>query len=87
MAGVGSRTIEQAKQILTKASDEVIEAVEKGEISVKKGAKIAKLPKEKQTKALTEPPEPRPSILDGNVPSEEELMANERANRKFKKAA
>ena len=78
MAGVGSRTIEQAKTILTKGDKAVVEAVEKGKISVKTGAKIANLPKEKQAKALTEPAERKPSLLDGGGPSDEELEANER---------
>ena len=79
MAGVGVSTIEKAKQVLTKGNKEIIDAVESGKIDVSKGAKIAKLPKEKQAKALSEPPEPKPSILDGNVPDEEELKANDLA--------
>ena len=79
MAGVGVSTIEKAKQILTKGNKEVIDAVESGKIDVSKGAKIAKLPKEKQTKALSQPSEQKPSILDGVEPDEAELKANELA--------
>jgi len=79
MAGTSESSIDQAKAVLTKGSKEVVEAVEKGKISLKRGAQIAKLPKDKQEKAITEPPEPKPSILDGNTPSDEELKANELA--------
>ena len=79
MAGTSKRTIQQAKVVLTKGDQSVVEAVEKGAISVKRGAQIARLPKDKQGKAITESPEPKPSILDGNEPSEEELKANEMA--------
>lgn len=78
-AKVSARTMEQAKAVLAKGDETVIDAVRKGTISVKRGAQIAKLPKEQQAKAITEPPEPRPSMLDGNAPSDEELEANEKA--------
>ena len=79
MAGTSTKTIDQAKTILTKGDESVIDAVQKGKISVKRGSQIAKLPKEQQAKAITEPPEPKPSILDGNAPSDQELEANEKA--------
>jgi hypothetical protein len=78
-AKVSARTMEQAKAVLTKGGEAVIDAVRKGTISVKRGAQIAKLPKEQQGKAITEPPEPRPSMLDGNIPSDQELEANEKS--------
>ena len=78
-AKVSARTMEQAKAVLAKGDETVIDAVRKGTISVKRGAQIAKLPKDKQEKAITEPPEPKPSILDGNAPDDEELKANELA--------
>jgi len=78
-AGVSVSTIERAKEVLSKGSDEVINAVKTGKVSVKKAASVSKLPKEQQAKAITAPPEPRPSMLDGNVPSDEELMANDLA--------
>ena len=79
LSGASKRTIVQAKQVLRDGDEEVVKAVESGKISAKRGAEIAKLPKEKQVKALSEPPEPRPSILDGNTPDDEELKANELA--------
>ena len=78
-AKVSVATMEQAKAVLAKGDKAVIDAVRKGTISVKRGSQIAKLPKEQQEKAITAPPEPRPSMLDGNVPSAEELMANDLA--------
>ena len=87
LAGTSTKTIKQAKAILEKGEKSVVDAVEQGKISVKRGAQISKLPKEKQEKAITEAPEPKPSILDGNAPSDQELEANERSNWKFKKAA
>jgi ParB-like chromosome segregation protein Spo0J len=79
MAGTSTRTIQQAKTILTKGDKAVVEAVEKGKISLKRGAQITKLPKEQQEQAITAPPEPKPSILDGNAPSDDELKANDLA--------
>jgi len=79
IAGTSESSIDQAKAVLTKGAKEVVEAVEKGKISLKRGAQIAKLPKEQQGKAITEPPEPKPSMLDGNAPSDDELKANDLA--------
>jgi ParB-like chromosome segregation protein Spo0J len=77
--GVSVSTIERAKEVISKGSDEVINAVKTGKVSVKKAASVSKLPKEQQAKAITAPPEPKPSILDGSEPSAEELMANDLA--------
>lgn len=77
--GVSVSTIERAKEVISKGSDEVINAVKTGKVSVKKAASVSKLPKEQQAKAITAPPEPKPSILDGSEPSPEELMANDLA--------
>jgi ParB-like chromosome segregation protein Spo0J len=79
MVGTSARTIQQAKTVLTKGDKAVVEAVETGKISVKRGSQIAKLPKEQQESAITAPPEPKPSILEGSEPSAEELMANDLA--------
>jgi ParB-like chromosome segregation protein Spo0J len=79
IAGTGERTIRQAKKVLQDGDEEVVKAVESGKISAKRGAEIARLPKDKQAAAIDERPEPRPSILDGNAPDEEELRANELA--------
>ena len=79
LAGTSASTIEHAKTVLKKGGEEVVKAVEAGKISVKRGAEIAKLPKEKQEKAITAPKEPKPSLLDGNAPSDDELQANDLA--------
>ena len=79
MAGTSESSIDHARAVLNKGAKEVVEAVEKGKISLKRGSQIAKLPKEQQKKAITAPPEPRPSMLDGNVPSDQELEANEKS--------
>ena len=55
IAGVGTRSIEQAKAIQAKAVPEVIEAVKRGEIGGEKAAAIAKLPKDEQASAITKP--------------------------------
>jgi len=75
LSGTSESTIAQAKSVLKNGAKPVQEAVQNGRISLRRGAKISRLDLESQFKALTEPPEPRPSMLDGNVPSEEELMA------------
>ena len=79
LSGTSERTIAQAKTVLTQGNKSVVDAVEQGKISVKRGAEISKLDKDKQDKAITEAPEPKPSILDGNVPDDEELKVNELA--------
>lgn len=55
IAGVSERTIRQAKVVESSASSEVKEAVRSGDISVKRGAEIAKLPKRQQGRALYKP--------------------------------
>lgn len=55
IAGTSERTIRQAKTVEAKAAPKVKEAVKAGEISVKRGAEIAKLPAKEQVKALAEP--------------------------------
>ena len=75
LSGTSKSSIEQAKSVLKNAAKPVQEAIQNGKISLRRGAKISRLDLESQFKALTEPPEPRPSMLDGNVPSEEELIA------------
>jgi ParB-like chromosome segregation protein Spo0J len=77
MSGVGKRTIEQAKKVIKSGSEKVVKAVADGKISAKRGAQIAKLDKSKQDAAIDQPSEPKPSILDGNAPDEDELRANE----------
>lgn len=79
LAGTSERTIEHAKTVLTKGGEDVVKAVETGKISVKRGAEISKLDKSKQKDALSAPKEPKPSMLDGNAPSDDELKANDLA--------
>ena len=79
LSGTSKSSIEQAKSVLKNGAKPVQEAVQNGKISLRRGAKISRLDLESQFKALTEPPEPRPSMLDGNEPSDEELEANELA--------
>lgn len=55
IAGVGTRTMEQAKTVEAKATPKVKEAVKTGEISVKRAAEIAQLPPKEQAKAINEP--------------------------------
>ena len=54
-AGVGVRSIEQAKAVQAKAAPEVVTAVQKGQIGLPKAAAIAKLPKEEQAAAIAQP--------------------------------
>lgn len=55
VAGVGVRTIEQAKSVQSHAAPEVIEAVKRGEVGLPKAAAIAKLPMAEQAAALHKP--------------------------------
>jgi hypothetical protein len=56
IAGVGLRSIEQAKAVQKRAAPEVIEAVKRGDVGLPKAAAIAKLPQEQQAAALVAPP-------------------------------
>lgn len=75
-AGVGVRSIEQAKAVQTKATAEVQEAVKRGEIGLEKASKIAQLPKEEQAAAIKKPA-PKKEVEDEHYfgPSDEELEA------------
>jgi hypothetical protein len=66
-AGVHRNTVAQAKTVQREAATEVIEAVKRGEIGLRKASAIAKLPKEEQAAAI-EKPMPKPT----ETPPEEE---------------
>jgi hypothetical protein len=53
--GVGTRTIERAKQVAAEAAPEVKEAVKSGKVSVKAAAAVTSLPQEEQAAALADP--------------------------------
>lgn len=55
IAGVGVRSIEQAKAVQEKAVPEVIDAVKRGDIGLPKAVKIAHLPKDEQAEAIAKP--------------------------------
>ena len=85
-AGVGVRSIEQAKAVQTKAAPEVVEAVKRGEIGLPKAAAIAKLPKEEQAAAIHKPtPKAEPveanDVPEDDGPSDEEIRAAEMQER------
>lgn len=63
--GVGGRTVDYATKVLNEGTDELIEAVDKGEIAVSKAAEIAKLPAEEQAKEIDREMsnEPKPIIV------------------------
>ena len=78
-AGVGVRSIEQAKAVNTNAAPEVVDAVKRGDIGLPKAVAISKLPKDQQAEAITKPlatiKEPEP---DYDGPSDDEVAAFER---------
>lgn len=55
IAGVGVRSIEQARMVETQAAPEVKEAVKAGDMGLAKASAIAKLPLEQQAKAIHKP--------------------------------
>lgn len=55
IAGVGTRSIEQAKTVIERATPAVQAAVKNGEVGLVKAAKIALLPQSEQAEALTRP--------------------------------
>lgn len=66
IAGVGVRTIQQAKSVQSHAAPEVIEAVKRGEVGLPKAAAIAKLPMAEQAAALHKPA-PKPAAKPAPV--------------------
>jgi ParB-like chromosome segregation protein Spo0J len=59
---VSERSVRNARKVIDKGAPEVVRAVERGEVSVSKAARIADLPKEEQTRRIAEPKaEPRPA--------------------------
>lgn len=77
-AGVGERTIKQAKTVQSKAAPEVQEAVKRGDIGLPKAAKIAQLPKEEQAAAISKPaPKKEAEEVEYFGPSDEEIAAAE----------
>lgn len=55
IAGVGERTIKQAKAVQAKAEPEVIAAVQRGDIGLPKAAAIAQMPRAEQAAAISQP--------------------------------
>lgn len=76
IAGVGDRTIKQAKAVQAHAAPEVIEAVKRGEVGLPKAAAIAKLPMAEQAAALHKPtPKPVVEPVAEEPPEDTELDA------------
>lgn len=75
IAGVGVRSIEQAKAVQTKGVPEVQDAVKRGEIGLPKAAAIAKLPQAEQAAAISKPV-PKAAPVEVFEPDAGELAAN-----------
>jgi ParB-like chromosome segregation protein Spo0J len=77
LAGVGVRSIQQAKEIQTHGAPEVLEAVRSGSMGLPKAAAIARLPKSEQAGALTRPLAKRTNISVDEVPPDEDYAPEE----------
>ena len=51
MGGIGTSTVKRSKKVLAEGSNDLIDAVDKGEVSVKKAASVVNLPKSQQLEA------------------------------------
>jgi hypothetical protein len=76
--GISRRTLAMGRAVADKATPEVEQAVQAGEISVKKGAEIAQLPREEQDRAVKQakaPKPPKPEVEDTQYfcPTDEEI--------------
>jgi ParB-like chromosome segregation protein Spo0J len=96
MAGVGRRTVEEAKRVLTSAVDEVVAAVEEGELSVHTAERVSQLPADEQTRIMATTPareihkvvpgnrsprkESRPVVHTTETPEDEEPQGVGRGN-------
>lgn len=80
LANTSDRTIRQAKQVHRAGSRALKEAVQAGDISVKKAAAVVDLPKREQLKAATAKPEkPEEAAEPDMMPEPEPLSADEMA--------
>lgn len=69
IAGVGTRSIEQAKAIQKNASPEVKDAVKDGKIGLEKAVAISKMPMQQQAEAINKPlPKQEPANAQKIVP-------------------
>jgi hypothetical protein len=85
---VSRKSVERAKKVLDKGSDELRQAVRKGEVAVKKAAELVSLPKSEQLSAASAKKEiaSRDAIIDPilsdewrpEIPAEDEMAAIER---------
>jgi ParB-like chromosome segregation protein Spo0J len=77
--GVSTDSIQRAKKVIEHGSKALQNAVESGDVPLKKAASVVGLPKSEQLKAATQPPDP---ILSDDwtpeVPGAEEMEAIER---------
>lgn len=85
MAGVHPNTITQAKAVQSQAVPEVVEAVKRGAVGLRKASAIAKLPLDQQVAALNQPmpraPQAAQTLHESGAPSDdgpspEELAAD-----------
>ncbi len=60
--GVSTRSVEQAKKVIRNGVHEVVEAVQRGDVSLKRAEQIASLPADQQAKALHAKPERKPAV-------------------------
>ena len=60
LVGSSRASVERASAVLKKGSEEVVKAVEKGEIGLRPASQIAQLPKEQQPEALKQALAPKP---------------------------
>lgn len=76
MMNVGTASVKRAKKVIEKGSKALQKAVDSGEVSVSKAAKVVDLPKPEQLSAAKAPAkktEPEPSVVDERwVPDEDE---------------
>lgn len=76
IAGVHRNTIVQAQAVQTKAAPEVVAAVNRGEIGLRKAAAIAKLPQAEQAEAINKPlPKPEKTEEVAEEPDYSEIDA------------
>ena len=81
IAGVGVRSIQQAKAVQTNAAPEVKQAVKDGRIGLEKASAIAKLPAAEQAQAIEKP---MPKLVSvPQVPQEPEYTELDAANDKI----
>ena len=67
-AGISERTARRSTAVTERGVPELVEAVNRAEVSLRRADTIAKMPKEKQVEAMKQPAKPASAVSGGKLP-------------------